>query len=488
VGRVLILARSQLAGEWLGEKGARLPIAPILFQVTVTALLCAVVRDALGPYPYALFALAVTLGLTAIPLLGELGPLLRADPAAEWVGALPVRAFDLRASRVLVIGVLLGGLALGCLLPAAALAPGEVGLLGRGALVLGGLAQTAVLAAALLLVQALLGERAEALLLLVQTAVFCGVLVGLLVGLAALPELAAVDAPRGALLALPPAWFATPLLAAPLDTAPLAVGLALGALAAAAVTLACAPFPPAPRARRSASAMSFLLAPVRAVATRFWVRRDERAVFDLVYDALPNERDFVARTYPLVAAPLAFLLLGAEPDTARGQGLFALLLFAPAIYLPVLLLFVPTTATPPARWLLDTAPLDRRSEAAGAQKAVAVRFLVPLYVGLAGLTIALGTLELALRLTPPAAILSLWVLRSSWELFVARPPLSTPAADLGSVWKDSNTNAMMLVAVVATLLGLAAWQWLSLPASFALAVAVLTLEVARARRATPAAG
>ena len=96
--RVLVLVRAQLAGEWYAERGARLPVAPVLFQLTIAGVLCGLARDVLPPYPYAVFALTVPLGLGALALFGELAPLLRSDSAAEWIGAQPVRPLELRAA------------------------------------------------------------------------------------------------------------------------------------------------------------------------------------------------------------------------------------------------------------------------------------------------------------------------------------------------------------------------------------------------------
>jgi hypothetical protein len=217
-----------------------------------------------------------------------------------------------------------------------------------------------------------------------------------------------------------------------------------------------------------------LLGPLRAVAVRLWVRRAERGPFDFVYDALPAERDFVTRTYPLAAIPLAFLLLGAESGSARGEGLFSLLLFTPAAYLPLLLTHVPATATPAARWLLDAAPLDPAHESAGARKAIAVRFLTPLYLALGVLVWLRGDLGLALRLTPVAAAVALVVLRLTWTSFVRTPPLSTLPGELGTAWDDSSSSGMITVAIASTLLAVLAWRMIPGPA-WSLALLGLTL-------------
>ena len=37
--RILLIVRTHLAGEWMGEKGSRLPVAPILFQASLAFVL-----------------------------------------------------------------------------------------------------------------------------------------------------------------------------------------------------------------------------------------------------------------------------------------------------------------------------------------------------------------------------------------------------------------------------------------------------------------
>jgi len=483
--RILLIVRTHLAGEWMGEKGSRLPVAPILFQASLAFVLCGLARDVLGPYPYAIFALSVPLGMTSLSLLGELAPILRADPAADWIEAQPVRAVELRSSRVLVVAILVGALALGSLLVAALLAPTGTSFAARVVLVVAGLAQTFFVAGVLLCVTSALGSRAEGALVLVHTVVFGLVIVGFAAGLGQLNVLSEVEHAGGALLAYPPAWFASWL---PGVHGGLGQTLALVAVLATLIIFALAPFPPTPRAHRTATPLGVLLIPLRWLATRFWVRSRERASFDLVFDALPAERDFVGRTYPLVAVPLAFLLLGAESGTDKGEGLFALLLFAPVIYLPMLLLHVPATATPEARWIVDCSPLEPADEAGGARKAVAVRFLAPLYLALGILTWLRGDPDLALRLTPVAAAAGILALRFSWDYFVRQPPLSTAASDLGSAWDDSSSGGMFVVAIGATFLAIAAWRLVPSPtAAFVILAVVLALEALGRRRRTASA-
>ena len=479
MNRVIALVRAQLSGEVLGE---RTPVAALAMQAVVATLLCLLVRGEVGAYGYAVFALAIPLALIAVPLLGELAPLLRADPASEWVGAQPVSGRDLRLARVATLLIIVGMLALAALVPAALLAPGGLGLGDRAALVGAGLLQVWVAAAALLLLQVVLtrlpGRGGESFLVLLQTAVFLCVLVGLLAGLRSLPVLDELQGSERGLLFFPPAWFAS-------FAAPAGFGtpgaIALGSVIGAMAVFLLAPFPPAPRAQSTHSVLATLLRPFRAVAEALWVRPDERAPFAFVYDALPAEREFVLRTYPLVAAPLLFLALGADPSTTEGEGLFALLLFAPAAYLPFVLMHVPTSSTPDARWIVDTAPLDERVEDQGAMKAVAIRLLVPLYLGIGALVYATASPGLCLRLWPVAVAAGLITLRVLTRRGVGRP-LSTKANDLLSTWNEGLGGTLMTLAVLMTLIAVAAWRGIASPAiGWGLLAAVVALEVALAR-------
>ena len=481
MNRLTSLVRAQLSGEVLGE---RTPVAALAMQVVISGLLCAVVRGEVGGFGYAVFALCIPLALTTVPLLGELAPLLRADPAAEWVGALPVTPRDLRLSRVATLLLIVGALAAASLVPAALLAPPSMGAADRLILVVMGVLQTWTVAAALLLLQVVLGRGGDALMVALQTVLFVAVMVGVLAGLRSLGTLAAVEGPTGLWLLLPPAWFSAPFAGAAGATAgPIAAGACL----AAALVLALAPFPPPPRARSTRSVLGRLLAPARAAAERLWVAPAERGAFAFVFDALPAERDFVLRTYPLVAAPLLLVLMGADASTVEGEGLYALLLFAPGAYLPFVLMHVPTTATPAARWVLDTAPVDPRDEDAGARKAVAVRLLLPLYLGVGALVAALASPGLALRLWPVALASGLVALRLLWGPGGPRP-LSTQAQELQSAWEGGLAGHLLTVSIAMTLLAVLCWQKLPSPApGWALLAALVALGVATRSRTRAAA-
>lgn len=426
--RVLILLRARLAA-YAGLD--RAPVAALLLQVLIAAVLCGLVRGELPPFAYGLVALTLSGALVAIPLLGELSGLLLADEADEWVRALPTHRREVRLARTLHLLIALLTLALGSLLPAAVLAPVGVGLLGRGALVLGGLGQALVMAAVLLAVHSLLRGRARPLLVVVQTALFVAVLVGAAVGTRAVPamkSLTGFDAGGAGLAWWPQAWFAAPL--APSAPAGLLLAGPLVTLAAL-LLLALAPEPPQEPERRGEPLLARLLFPIRALALRLWVRREERASFELVFDALPRERSFVLRAYPLVAVPLAFLALGARSEgTAQAEGLYALLCFTTAAYLPLVVAHVPASDSAEARWLLDASPVPAARLHAGAFKAVAVRLVVPLYALLAVLCWSQGGPTLALRLALPGALAAVLVLRATWTTCARDLPLSVPPDEL----------------------------------------------------------
>jgi hypothetical protein len=451
LNRLTSLVRAQLSGEVLGE---RTPVAALAMQVVISGLLCAVVRGEVGGFGYAVFALSLPLALTTVPLLGELAPLLRADPATEWVGALPVTPRDLRLSRVMTLLLIMGALAAASLIPAALLAPDTISLVERPLLVVMGVLQTWTVAAGLLLLQVALGRGGDTVMVALQTILFVAIMIGVLVGLRSLGALAAVEGPTGPWLLLPPAWFAAPFAT---SGAGAAAGVAAASTTFAAAVLALAPFPPAPRARSTRSILGTLLAPARAAAERLWVTREERGAFGFVFEALPAEREFVVRTYPLVAAPLLLVLLGADASTVEGEGLYALLLFAPGAYLPFILMHVPTSATPAARWIIDTSPTDPLAEDRGARKAVAVRLLLPLYLAMGGLVAALASPALALRLWPLALASGLLALKVLWRPGGPRP-LSTKAQDLLSTGENGLGGDLLTVAIAMTLLAAVSWQ------------------------------
>lgn len=467
IRRTWILLRARLAMA----RRTGWPVPALLLQALLGALFAALVRDALPPYPYALFALCLNALLIAIPLVGELGGILRRDEGREWISAQPLRPVELALARALHLLLLLLALDLAALVPAALLAPPGLGIAARIALPLLGFGLVTLVAALFLGLERALARRAEALFLGLQAALVLGVVVGLVGLLGRVHELARLE-PGGGPGWFPPVWFAAALAGG----ASGAWALALVSTAAALALLFLLP-PPAEHARaQRASLLVRLLRPFRAAAVRVWVRRDERAAFDLVYDALPREREVVLRTYPMFGIPLAFLALAArraEGGAWRPDAL-ALLLFTVGVYLPVLLTHVPATESPRASWILATAPVPRAALDSGAIKALFVRFLLPLQLALALIAWTLAGTDLVLRLWPAALLVSLLVLRLLYPMCVRDPPLSIAPDDVrGELdWLGSLSGLALALAVAAVL----ANRFLLTPGA-GLAVAALLLAV-----------
>src|SRR5882672_8938061 len=106
--RVFALFKAGFDAQW--GRGTW-PVAPLVVHGSIAATFALLVRDVLPPYAYALFMLSLATALIALPLLGDFGFLLRADPAREWIEAQPARAFELRVARTLLVMLLAGALA-----------------------------------------------------------------------------------------------------------------------------------------------------------------------------------------------------------------------------------------------------------------------------------------------------------------------------------------------------------------------------------------
>src|SRR5689334_256898 len=356
-GRIRALLRAGFQSQW--GSGAW-PVAPLVMHGSLSFVLCAVFADVLPRERYSIFALALSGGLLLLVLLGEFAALLQADEAGEWIEAQPLRLLEMRAARALLAFSLIGVLALASLLPAAWFLP-QASSLERVQLVWAGLEQALFLGASLVVLQSLLGGRAEGVLVALQTLLVGGIVLGVVLGPRFAREFSGEESWTRA---FPPAWFARQGLAA------------LGATLASVLAFALVPAPRRSEGARGRTPLGLALAPLRALAARSWVRRGERASFELVFEALPKEREFVLRSYPMLGIPLAFLVAGASGAAEwKREGLLALLCFTPSIYLPVLLVHVPASRSAAARWILDSAPVDARTIAAGARKALALRFV-----------------------------------------------------------------------------------------------------------------
>lgn len=451
---MIALFRAQWQSQW--GSGAW-PVAPLLVHATIAAALCALVRESLAPFEYSIFALGLSAALLTLVLLGDFAPQFVDDEAQEWIEAQPVRPIERRIARALGLLTLILALALASLVPAALLQP-EASLLGGLRWLSAGLAQAVLLAAGILALSNALAGRAAAVWIGVQTA---------LVSLAVLALILAPAISRalhqqtlrleGLWNYLPPIAFARALQEGSWWVWSSTV-LALAALVA---------IPPAKHSARrfSVGPLDRLLAPLRRPIARLWVRAKERASYEFVLDALPRERDFVLRTYPMLGIPLALLFAGKS-----GEALLTLLLFAPPIYLPVLLVQVPASQSHAARWIFDTAPVKHSDLHAGARKALVLRFVLPLYLVLTTLSAWLASPSFALRVAPIALLSTVLILKPLYTKLVEDLPLSVaPDRILARMdWTGMILGVAMLLVALATLTQL--WVRSALHAGLACAV------------------
>ena len=450
---------------------AELPFAALLIPISLSAVLALILRDQVTPFAFTLCTLSLSAALVAIPLLGDLGYLLRADPSAEWIEAQPIKPHELRAARTLHLLITLFALTALPLIPVALLTPAAMGIADSLQLILSGLYLSTTLAALLLLIQALLGGRAESIFVFLQTLIVASVVLGLILGLQHIAGIADVSSfsLHSSLAWFPPAWFAASIGSTPTPLLP--VGLGFGAL----LLLLALPRPALPIRRARLNLMERCLLPARRLAVRLWLAPDERGPFDLIYDATPREREVILRSYPMLGIPLAFLLSASLGEGGpEREGLMALLLFTPGIYLPILLSQIPASDSHQARWLVDGAPISEGAWKNGAIKALAIRFLLPLYALLALLAAATVGFTFALRMALPGALLSLIVLRKLYPTVVSDPPLSTAPDQLQTRldWGGS----MMGMAFGLTIAAVLANQFLSLLGSAGLVLCLLGME------------
>jgi len=449
------------------------PVPAMVFLAALGAALALLVRDDLPPFSYSLLALSVGGLLLTFPLLSDLGALLRRDEGGEWVGALPALAVERALARALHVVALLGGLVVSWFAPWALLAPDALGLFQRAALPGLGLMQALLLATVLIWAQQLLLARLELAFVLLESVLVAGVVVALVQLLGHLPELSVLDPDRPVLDWLPPVWFARPLFGEGW-----AWSVPVCATVASAGALLSLPADGTDSFRRR-NRNERWLEPLYRIAARSWVRPAERGAFDLVYRALPREREVALRTYPLLGIPLAFLWIAASRAHAAGEAwradLLALLLFTAGVYLPLLLTHVPLTESPAAAWMLRMAPCPARAMRGGAVKALFVRYLLPVYSALLGLGLVLSEAELVLRLWLPAVLLALLLLRLLYPACVRDLPLSVGPDELRSELDWAGMVAPLAVGL--TLLAVGANRLLDWRGGLCLALLLLSCEL-----------
>ena len=467
MSRTLTLLRFFLSSH----SKADLPIAALLIPISLSGAFALLLRDGVTPFAYSVSTLSLSAALVAIPLLGELAYLLRADASSEWIEAQPAAAHEIRAARALHLLVTLSILTILPLLPVALFAPSEMTILDRVLFLGAGLSLSATLAAVLLLIQALLSGRAESIFVTLQTIIVAGVVLGMILGLRHVSVIADIASFEfdSSLALYPPAWFSSAIGEAPTYWLSPALGLL------ALLLLVSLPRPFVQTKPRRKNILERVLAPARAAASRLWIASDERGPFDFVYDAVPREREVVLRSYPMLGIPLAFLLAASfGEEGAEYEGLMALLLFTPGIYLPILLSQIPASDSFQGRWLLDGAPVSQGAWMNGAIKALAVRFVLPLYLLLGLLAWQSVGHEFALRMAIPGALISLLVLRRLYPTCVTDMPLSIAPDQLRSNLDWGGT--LMGWAVVLTLLSVVANRFLSLEWAAAVILCLALME------------
>ena len=444
-GRVRLLARARFSQAL--PSGGWLPVAGILIHGGLLTVCTLILGGQVQEELFAGLTLALSGILCGVALLGDLAPILARDPAGDWIESQPSTPTDHARARTLVLTVVLGSLGAGGMVPVALLGPGGSTWL----LPILGALQALAIAAGLLMVGRFAGRHGTGFFVGLQTLLLAMLFGGSFLVLEQLPHLTTITeipAPwhwlppfgLGALLGDSPNWiYAAPVLA-------LAVAL---------------PFIPASESEvphSTATPMARLLAPLARGIEKMFLAPSQRAPFRFIQQALPAERDFAIRAWPLGIAPLALLGIGADPSTLHGQGLFALVAFAPAAYLPVFLMFVPTTRTPAARWILDTSPLHPRDEAIAGRWAVALRVILPLQsvIGLALFTVLPGAQVLMWCL---ASLLTAgFVLGMSWNANVPFAPLSTDAVDLGGAF-EGGSGTLLINALFVGAISLGVWHW-----------------------------
>lgn len=403
-------------------------------QAVYALALAGLVADGLPAPALFLFAGSIAWGLMTAALAGDVGYSLRYDLGRDWAEALPATGFERRAGRVLA---LLGWIAFQTLttMGPAALLVGGLSPLGRLGFLGLALLSNATFVALTLALQAVLLRRLPSLWIAMQTALTAGLLAGAVLFLPQTAQLAGVqgfeDLAASPLMLWPVTWFAASLShGAPLWMPLLNVGVACGAIG-----LWLAAPQGVPSSARTGGLLDRILAPLASTARRTWVAPSERASFDLVLWALPAEREVALRALPLLGVPLAFLWFG---DTAgvganaavQREGLLALILFTPAVYLPVLMAYVTASASSRARWLLDLAPLTPEAIHGGAFKAVVLRYILPLYALLVPLAWSQAGGSFVLHIAPLALAVTVFACRGLYGSSVSDWPLSRPPGDV----------------------------------------------------------
>jgi hypothetical protein len=344
------------------------------------------------PFGFAFLQMLILMAAVAMSLVAEFGVALVDPDDHPLLSPLPISTRTYFAARAVNALFYVGVVATSWSLPGAILAGflhgGSVaaGLRHLLAALLAGLSSAAFVVLGYgLLSRAVAARQVHEVILKLQVLFSIAVFLGLLYGPALLPGVEGfVPFSRSAwALAVPPAWFGAlaaggpaPLAAVALLT-PLVVAVVLLRLSigyAAALRSHASARRPGEREVRGAGRLA-------ALFRRVFVRRDERAAFDLTAILMARERPFRLRSYPLLGFPIALVVLALTTRSPHDRLVWLMLLmYAPNLYFPAVVSLLPHTANPEAAWIWRTSPVEARGAAVlGAQKAFLLRFVLPLY-------------------------------------------------------------------------------------------------------------
>jgi len=378
-------------GAPLRRAGSALATAAT-FQAVLGVIVGALLYLSLSPFALLVSGLTYVAVITALALGPEAGEILRAAND-EALGGLPFRRGTARAARALHVAVYLVLGTSGAAIPIAVFAGAAAGSVALGvAAYLAALHQSAFFAALTVGIESALARSAAGSRLrpAVSFLVGAGLVGALLVGVRPLPELERFIADAAPwLAAFPPAWFAAEALAASGLGAAAHEGLWITALAATALSAALAAWATSRPARADDRAIAPPSALRRAFA-RLFVRERERATFDFTLNVLGRERERALRAGPIFAFPAALLVAGAALRDPEERRLFVhVALFVASAYLPAAVVLLARSRDAAARWMFETAPIDRpRALRAGVRKATAFRVVLPMIAALVAADVA----------------------------------------------------------------------------------------------------
>ncbi|MFO0981867.1 MAG: hypothetical protein U1E76_09025 [Planctomycetota bacterium] len=208
----------------------------------------------------------------------------------------------------------------------------------------------------------------------------------------------------------------------------------------------------------------------------------ERPFF--LFAALNFRRDFGfrLRAYPLLVYPIAILAF-AGANTADHY--YVIMLQVVALYMMLIVAFVPYTDHPAAAWLLKTLPIASRSRALlGVEKAFVWTFLAPTYALIAAALACVWRPWLAVTQTALAGIVATMFVALAFKQQRGLPFTEEFRGQLGS---ESSASALMGFTLVLGVLGFLQYAWGLTAIGYLAFVSGALLVVRLLRRPAPAA-